>query len=194
MDLQRIDTYALIDAPRNAKLDPLLAIFGRWRNDHEHPAKWVDLADYAHMSRGAGVVMVGKQGIFGVTRFDPGLGLFYSGRAEYEGTIEQRVIESFRRHLSLATALLNEPEYPEELKKLTGVWDLTINDRLNFPNNGETDQQLRPAIEAALDKLFGSGAYELTRNSDPQRRYGFTLRANTSNLDQLLKTAEKSNS
>lgn len=191
MDLQRIDTYALIDAPRDAKLDSLLAIFGRWRTDAEHPAKWVDLADYAHMSRGAGIVIVGKQGIFGVTRFDPGLGLFYSGRSEYEGSCEQRVIESFRRHLSLATALLREPDYPDELKKLSGVWDITINDRLNFPNTGETDQQLRPVIQAALDKLLGSGSYELTRNSDPQRRYGFALQTKTSNLDQLLETAEK---
>jgi hypothetical protein len=191
MDLQRIDTYALIDAPRNAKLDSLLAIFGRWRNDAGHPAKWVDLADYAHMSRGAGLVIVGKQGIFGVTRFDPGLGLFYSGRSEYEGSCERRIVESFRRHLSLATALHREPEYPAELKKLTGVWNLTINDRLNFPNNEETDQQLRPAIQTALDRLLGPGSYELTPTTDPQRRYGFTLKTKTTNLDQLLETAEK---
>ena len=191
MDLQRIDLKALLDAPRDVKLDSLLGIFARWRNDKEHPARWVDLADYAHMSRGAGVVIVGKQGIFGVTRFDPGLGLFYSGRSEYEGSCEQRVVESFRRHLSLATALFREPDYPDELKGLTGRWDLTINDRLSFPNNEETDHLLRPPIQSALDGLFGPGAYELSPHDDEQRRYGFTLHTQATDLTQLLQTAEK---
>jgi hypothetical protein len=191
MDLQRLDIYALIDAPRNAKLDSLLAIFGRWRGDAAHPAKWIDLADYAHMSRGSGVVLVGKQGIFGVTRFDPGLGLLYSGRAEYEGSLEQRVVESFRRHLSLTAALLREPDYPAELKNLTGAWDLTVNDRLNFPNNEQTDRLLRPPIQAALDKLFGVGAYELAPHSDAQQRYGVALHTGATDLNRLLEAAEK---
>lgn len=191
MDLQRIDLKAQLDAPRDVKLDPLLGIFGRWRNDKDHPARWVDLADYAHMSRGAGVVLIGKQGMFGVTRFDPGLGLLYSGRSEYDGSCEKRFIESFRRHLALATVLLREPDYPAELKTLTGSWELSLNDRLNFPNNEETDRLLRPPIQAALDKLFGPGSYETTTESDRQRRYGFTLQAKTIDLNRLLDTAQK---
>jgi hypothetical protein len=190
MDLQRIDLKALLDAPRSVSLDSLLAIFGRWRNDKGHPAKWVDLADYAHMSRGAGVVIVGKQGIFGVTRFDPGLGLYYSGRGEYEGSSAERVLETFRRHLSLTAALVGEPEYPAALKTLAGSWELAINDRLDFPNNGETDRLLRPSIEAALDKLFGPGGYEMVQDGDHQRRYGFSIQANSTDLSQLLHTAE----
>jgi hypothetical protein len=191
MDLQRIDLKALLDAPRDVKLDSLLGIFARWRNDKEHPARWVDLADYAHMSRGAGVVIVGKQGMFGVTRFDPGLGLFYSGRAEYEGSFEKRVLESFRRHLALATALHREPDYPAELKTLTASWELSVNDRLNFPNTEETDRLLRPAVEAALDKLFGPGSYEITADNDRQRRYGFAVRANNADLSRLFDAAQK---
>ena len=190
MDLQRIDLKALVDAPRDVNLNALLAIFSRWRNDKEHPARWVDLADYAHMSRGAGIMIVGKQGIFGITRFEPALGLFYSGRADYEGPIEQRLIESFRRHLALTEALLQEPDYPAGLKTLTGSWELTINDRLEFPNNDETDELLGPGIRAALDKLFGAGSYEITRENDPQKRYGFALRSGQSDPAQLLAAAQ----
>jgi hypothetical protein len=191
MDLQRIDLKALLNAPREAKLDSLLAIFGRWRTDRDHPARWVDLADYAHMSRGAGVVLIGKQGMFGVTRFDPGLCLLYSGRGEYEGSCEKRFLETFRRHLALSTALFREAEYPAELKTLTGSWEISINDRLDFPNNEATDRLLRPPIQAALDKLFGPGSYEITAESDRQRRYGFALQANTTDLNRLLDAAQK---
>ena len=191
MDLQRIDLKALLDAPRDVKLDPLLGIFGRWRSDKNHPARWVDLADYAHMSRGAGVVLIGKQGMFGVTRFDPGLGLLYSGRAEYEGSCEKRIIESFRRHLALATALFREPDYPAELKALTGSWEFSINDRLDFPNNDATDRLLRSPIQAALDKLFGPGSYQITAENDRQRRYGFALHAKNPDLSRLLDAAQR---
>jgi hypothetical protein len=190
MDLQRIDLTACLDAPRGANLDSLLAIFGRWRNDKDHPAKWIDLADYAHMSHGAGVIIVGKQGIFVVTRFDPGLGLFYSGRSGYEGPNETRVIESFRRHLALTTALFGEPDYPAALKTLTGSWELAINDRLDFPNSDETDGLLRPPIQAALDRLFGAGSYEMVSGGDRQRRYGVSIRASSADLSRLLHTAE----
>jgi hypothetical protein len=191
MDLQRIDLKALVDAPRDVDLDPLLGIFGRWRNDKDHAARWVDLADYAHMSRGAGIVLIGKQGIFGMTRFDPGLGLLYSGRGEYEGSCEKRVLESFRRHLALTTALLREPDYPAELKTLTGAWELSVNDRLDFPNNEETDRVLRPSIEAALDKLFGPASYRIHPEDDRQRRYGFALQANNADVNLLLDAAQK---
>ena len=190
MDLQRIDLKALVDAPRDANLDALLGIFGRWRNDKDDPARWIDLADYAHMSRGAGILLVGKQGMFGMTRFDPALGLLYSGRAGYEGSCERRVLESFRRHLALTTALLGEPDYPAELKTLSGTWELSVNDRLDFPNNEETDRALRPCIEAALDKLFGRGSYQMIPENDRQRRYGFALHANSADLNQLLDAAQ----
>ena len=192
MDLQRIDLKAMLDAPRGVELDSLLAIFGRWRNDKAHPAQWVDLADYAHMNSGAGVVLVGKQGLFGVTRFDPGLALFYSGRRGYEGSGEQRILESFRRHLALSTALFREPEYPAALKKLTGSWELAVNDRLAFPNNEETDRILRPAVHSALDTLFGSGRYELSAEPDRQKRYGFLVRVSGDvDLNRLHEAAEK---
>lgn len=189
-DLQRIDVKILADAPSELNLDPFLAIFGRWRHDADHPADWVDLADFAHMLRGPGVMIVGKQGNFSVNLHDPGLGLLYVGKKDYEGPNDGRILEAFRRHLTLATALVAEPEYPTAWKIQTGSWELSINDRLNFPNTAETDEILRPSIESAMDVLFGAGRYALTRDTDPQRRYGCSVRAEgAGDLDELLQKA-----
>jgi hypothetical protein len=192
MDLQRIDLKVLVDAPRDIRLDSLLAIFGRWRNDRGHSAQWVDLADYAHMSRGAGVLIIGKQGQFGITRSDPGLGLFYSGRQGYQGSPRQRIIETFRRHLDLSVALLEEPDYPAELSAAAGTWELAINDRLDYPNSRETDRLLKSDIEAALSALFGVGQYATHFESDPGRRYGLVIHAGRSaDLRALRETAAR---
>ena len=176
-DLQRLHVKLLADAPPDLRLDPFLAIFGRWRQDKAHPAEWIDLADYAHMAKGPGILLVGKQGNLSINREDPGLGLLYAGKAGFEGSEEARIIEAFRRCLELTLAILGEPEYPTDLKLEPGSWELFINDRLDFPNNEATDTALRPAIESALDVLFGPGGYTLTRDGDPQRRYAFSIRA-----------------
>lgn len=177
LDLQRIHVKMVADAPANLNLDPFLAIFGRWRHDSDHPAQWVDLADYAHMAKGPGIVLIGKQGDFSVNRDDPGLGLLYAGKKDFEGPLGKRIAEAFRRCLGLAESLLAEPEYPAALKVQTGVWEIFINDRLQFPNTSETDRLLREPIQSALDSLFGRDGYSLTRDMDPQRRYACSIRA-----------------
>lgn len=177
----------LADAPSSLSLDPFLAIFGQWRNDKIHPARWIDLADYAHMAKGPVILLAGHQGNYSLDRNDPGLGLLYAGKKDFEGSDEERILEAFRRCLGLTKALVGEAAYPADLKLHPGSWEIFVNDRLAFPNDEDTDARLRPAIEAALERLFGSGAYTAERDSDPQRRYGFSIRANRNRtVDGLL--------
>src|SRR5262249_37485037 len=64
LDLQKIAVKILSNAPATVSLDPFIAIFGRWRTETDHPAQWLDLADYAHMPRGPGIVLVGRNANF----------------------------------------------------------------------------------------------------------------------------------
>ncbi len=175
-DLQRINAKLMADAGANLNIDSILAIFGRWRQDRDHPSDWVDLADYAHMAKGQGILLVGKQGNFAVDLTDPGPGLLYCGKKDFEGPVVDRVLEAMRRCLALAVPLVAEPEYPADLKPQPGSWELTVNDRLDFPNTGETDKQLGPSIKSVLDSVFGSGNYTAEREPDPQRRYAYSVR------------------
>ena len=183
-DLQRIDVKVLAEAPAGLSLDPFLAIFSRWRKQQDE-SDWIDFADYAHMPNGAGIMLIGKQGSFSVNQDSPGIGLLYSGRKDFGGAFDQRVIEAFRRCLRLTKPLLAEPDYPKQLKLLPGSWEIFINDRLNFPNTDETDRRLRRPIESALNTLFGASNYSLERETDPQRRYAFSVRAQSSDMDTL---------
>ncbi len=176
IDLQRIHLKLLAEAPTDFSLDPFLAVFARLRQDTANPEVWVDLADYAHMPKGAGILLAGHRGNFSVDLGDPGPGFLYAGKSGHEGSIEQRVLETFRRCLAIVEPLLAEPEYPSALQPAWDSWELVINDRLEAPNTDETDAELRPRIEAALDQLFASGGYTAEREPDPGRRYGFSIR------------------
>ena len=176
MELQRINVKLFTDAGEKITLTPFLDIFARWREDAAHPSRWIDLADYAHVVKGPGVMMIGKQGNLGLDLADPGPGILYANKQDLEGTTEDRLMETFRRCLSLTAALSSEPEYPKDLSPRPGFWELSFNDRLETPNTDETDRQLRPAIEATIGRLFGADQ-TLIREADPKRRYGFVIHA-----------------
>lgn len=189
-DLQRIELKMLVDGPAQPDLDWLLAVFDRWRKQDDAPSEWVDLADYAHMPKGPGVMMAGKRENFGVNLIDPGPGVFFTGKKDYAGSTADRFVEAFRRCLTLAGTLLAEPEYPAALPPKTGDWLVVVNDRLDFPNNAEVDAEIRPGLEAALGRIFGEGAFTLTRDEDPSHRLGYRLRAASApSIDELAARA-----
>ncbi len=170
--LQRIDVKLLLDAPVDPDLDPFLVIFDRWRKQSGHPSDWVDLADYAHMPSGPGILLAGKRDSFSVNLNPPGPGLLTSVRAGLEGSMEDRFREAFRRARELNSALLAEPEFPSALRVSEGAWEVFVNDRLRFPNTVESDRVIRPALAAAL----GVSADSLSRHPRRDARLGYSIR------------------
>ena len=177
-ELERIDLKVFVDAPTDADLDPILTVFDRWRQEDGAASDWIDLADYAHMKRGPGVMMAGKREHFAIDTNDPGIGILCSVRAGLSGSNEERFAEAFQRHLALAKRLIGEPEWPAEFSVRSGEWEVSINDRLGFPNTDENAADLGPPLEAAAQGVLGN--LSVSRDPDPQRRLHWTLTAETS--------------
>jgi hypothetical protein len=177
-DLQRIDWKVQVEAPEKYSVDPLLTVFDRWRQETDAPEDWVDLADYAHMARGPRVMMAGKRDHFSLDTNVPGPGLLVQTRKGLSGSIEERFIEAMKRHLTLSVRLIGEEEWPSNLEPQGDKWSVAINDRLGFPNDDATEGELKSGLTGALDRIFGKDGYTLTRDEDPQRRYGYRIQAN----------------
>ena len=170
--LQRIDVKLLLDAPPDPDLDPFLVIFHRWCQRRDHPADWVDLADYAHLPSGPGVLIAGKRDTFSLNLNPPGPGLLTSVRRGLEGSAEDRFREAFRRARELNSEVLSEPEFPSDFRVREGAWEVFLNDRLRFPNSDESDRIVRPGLAAALRIAPES----LVRHSIPHGRLGYSVR------------------
>ena len=187
MNVQKVTLKLFTDEPSTLDLTPFLSIFARWRLDKSHSAQWIDLADYAHIAKGPGVILVGNQGNLVVDFAEPGAGILWTNKKELDGKIEDRILQVIKRTLTFASLLTSEPEYPTAFKPKPGFWELSFNDRLEAPNNDGIDATLRPHIESAFNFLFGEGKYVLTRQGDPGRRYGFIIHSETvHSLDSLL--------
>ncbi len=172
-DLQRIDVKLLLDTPANPNLDPFLTIFDHWRSVEDHPCDWVDLADYAHMVKGPGIVIAGKRDRYSINLNDPGPGLMTSTQSGLSGDLRNRFSEALERAQGLNEALISEPEFPSEFKLRNGSWEVFVNDRLGYPNDDATDALARPAVAAA----FAVDPSELLRHTDPLGRLGYSLRS-----------------
>lgn len=172
LNLQRIDVKLLLDGPPDPDLDQFLVIFDRWRKADDHPADWVDLADYAHMPGGPGILIAGKRDTFSVNLNPPGPGLLTSVRGGLEGALEDRFREALRRAREFNAAVMAEPEFPAEFSVREGAWEIYVNDRLGFPNTDPTDRLVRPAVAAAL----GVALESLTRDPDSRNRLGYSAR------------------
>ena len=186
-NLQRIQIKILADAPPGLNLAPFLEIFGRWRHEKDDPALWVDLADYAHMSRGPGVVLIGHRISIGFDTDAPQPGIVFAARKGMSGSNGEKISAAFRWCLELAKRLTAEKEFPANVRLRTGEVELRFTDRLATPNTASTDAELRPVVTHALDALFGPGAYTLSPEQDPAECYGFRVWASKpKTLDSLL--------
>lgn len=179
MELQKINVKLFVDAPSVVPLEPFLDIFARWRDNESDPSGWIDLADYAHVAKGPGVMLIGQRGSLATDLGDPGPGLLYANKQGLEGPLEDRVGETFRRALVLLTQLTREPDYPRELVPRPGFWEISFNDRLSAPNTDTTDRIAQPAVQAVCERMFRGRPFVLVRQADPLRRYGFTLHCDT---------------
>ncbi len=177
MNLQHIQIKIFASAPASLNLDPFLAIFARWRKEKDHPAQWVDLADYAHMLRGPGVVLVGQLCNFSFDLAPPQPGILYYARKGLSGSPQERISSAFRSCFELSKRLVAEKEYPPSAPLQTDRIAIRFSDRLDIPNTTSTDKELRPPVVEVLNALFGPQGYELSPQSDPAECYGFFVKA-----------------
>lgn len=185
-NLQRIQIKIAADAPVGLRLDPFLEIFARWRKE-THPAEWVDLADYAHLPRGPGIVLAGQRCNVAFDLTDPGPGILYTAKKGLTGSYAERLGAAMEWCLEFSKRLTAEPEFPKDVRLRTDSLELRFNDRLETPNTAATDAELRPAVVEVLNALYGPGGYDLRRASEPGNCYGFTVRGKKAeSLDTLL--------
>jgi len=191
-DLQRIQIKIAADAPLGLRLEPFIEIFGRWRKE-THAADWVDLADYAHLPRGPGIVLVGQRCNVAFDLADPGPGILYAAKKGLSGSHAERLGAAMQWCLGFSKRLIAEPEFPKDVRLRTDSLELRFNDRLETPNTPATDAELRPAVEQVLNKLYGPGAYALRPLGNEAGIYGFTVRARkVEPLDVLIaRTSER---
>lgn len=168
-DLQRIQVKVLFERTEGFSPVPFIAIFDTWRL--QDATSWIDFADYGHLPDGPLVSLIGFERHVTIDVSDGVAGLLLSWRRGLAGSHEERFARVVREAFAIAARLLGNPRCPPGLARSMPVLEVGVNDRLDFPDDEDTEARLGAPLRAALDGVLGAGGYSLERLKGSTRRY-----------------------
>jgi hypothetical protein len=184
----------LTDATR-VDLEELIPVFHRWiREDVLEDELPIDVAAYAHVPKGPGVVLVCDHAHYCFDERAGRPGLRYRGRRVARGAGAEAVTRAVRSLLRASALLEKEPALGGRYRFATDRLELGISDRLRAPSQEQTLAAVRPRIEAALERLYGAVPKSMSLASGPREPFLVTIDTGASPsvealLDQLTAAA-----
>lgn len=139
-----------------------IPVFHQWIRDGVCPEMLIDVADYAHVSAGPGVLLIGHEANYSLDERENRLGLLYNRKAALDGTFQSRLAAAHHAALAACDRLEQEPAFRGKLRFDRNRIEVFVNDRLLAPNNDETWHALRPELE----KYFSG--FTIARRGEPR--------------------------
>lgn len=147
--LVRIGAKLYADDPAVIDLPAFVPIFHSWIQRRILDGVPIDVADYAHVPDGPGVMLIGHEADRSIDLGEGRPGVLYQRKREGEGSLEER----FAAAILAADGIADEIEADPAAGGVSFGRDeilLKVVDRRRAPNEDATLDELRPAIEAAL--------------------------------------------
>lgn len=161
-----------------SELEPYIGLFHRFIQEASLPGLLLDVADYAHVPDGPGILLVGHDVDYGIDLVEGRSGLLTTRkRNETLG-----VAELFRDTLARSLAAARAVEADSSLRFDTSEVQISFPDRGNAPNRAEVFEAVVKEIEALARAVFGDGArFDDVAGSEPRRM--LTLRVGGDGAD-----------
>lgn len=177
LDLQRFALKFFLRDPAAVRPEEVLRLFHRWIQEHRLEGTLIDVADYAHVPDGPGVVLIGFEADYYLDSAEGPAGLLYSRKRPLEGALPARLRTALRAALDACAKLEAEPEFEGSVRFRGDEALFIANDRLLAPNTEEAFAALRPPLEETFRALWG-GEVRLEREAgDPRRRLSVRARS-----------------
>jgi hypothetical protein len=161
--------------------EAFIPIFHAWIKDHRLPELLIDVANYGHVPKGPGVVLIGHACDYFIDDNGGRLGLLHNRKRGSAADGHQRLLDLFRRTVHAAALLENEPALAGAFRFAPNEFQLRINDRLAAPPSEATLVAVKPELEAVGRQVF-DGSFEVQRVGDGKTLFGVTLTSASSTL------------
>jgi hypothetical protein len=160
--VQHINLKIFVADTGAVDLADTVGVFHRWIQDSVCPEMLIDVADYAHVSAGPGVLLIGYEANYSLDNRENRLGLLYNRKAALEGTFQTRLAQAHQAALEACDRLEREAPFRGKLKFDRNAIEVFVNDRLLAPNTDETWK----ALEPELRRYFAG--YTIERHGEPR--------------------------
>lgn len=177
MDLQRFGFKFFVEESTAVQLAEFIPIFHRWIQTHVLEGLLIDVADYAHVQGGPGIMLIAHEGNYAVDLGHDRMGLLYYRKQAMDVPLAERLSSICRTTLRACRELEQAPELTGRVRFRGDELVFVANDRLLAPNTEETAAALRPALSALLARLYPGADCMVARQPDPRERFTLSIRA-----------------
>ncbi len=162
------------------ELSPFIGVFHRFIQQASVPGLLIDVADYAHVPDGPGVILIGHDVDYGIDRVGGRSGLLATRKRAGDLALP----ELFRDTLAMAvaTARAIEDDDDADLEFAGDEILVTFPDRLALPNTAEAGEAATKELEPVAREIFGDGARVTAEPPEDPRRM-LALRVETGGAD-----------
>jgi hypothetical protein len=171
VDVHKINVKLFAREPVQVEHAEFVPVFHSWIQIQSVPDHTlIDVADYAHVKDGPGIVLVSHEANFYADSVGGRLGFTYqrkhSGGDSFKDCLRQAIVAA----LESVVRLENDPRFSGRLTFRTDELLIQLNDRLNAPNTEETWKAAEPVIRQVLTELYGTDV-KLQRQPDPRELF-----------------------
>jgi hypothetical protein len=166
-EFQHINVKIFAREGSNVEWPHLIPVFHRWIREQSFPELLIDVADYAHVPEGPGVMVIGHEAHYSVDNRKNRLGLLYNRLAAFDGSNNDRLTQAYEGALAAARKLEQEPEVGGTLRFDERDVEFWVNDRLLAPNNAEITAEFQKEVAEFLQQRFGNSP-PLETSTDPR--------------------------
>lgn len=172
--MQHINLKLFAEPHSRIDLQDAIPVFHRWIQNRVCPEMLIDVADYKHVPSGPGVLLIGHEANYSLDLGGARLGILYARKALADGDAARRLRQAYAAAVAAAERLEHEPEFAGKLRFSRKEIQITLNDRLLFPNTAETWSAVAPDLTHFLDEVLGPARYAVERALDPRERFRVT--------------------
>jgi hypothetical protein len=169
MHASKLQLKLFADRGADLPVETFIPVFHRWIKHHVLPELVIDVANYAHVPDGPGVVLIGDANDYFLDLSLGGkLGLLGS-RKRHAPAPADRLADLFRRTAHAALLLEREPALEGKLSFRTDEWLLRINDRLAAPSTPAGFAPVSQALQAFAAGAFPGASIDVSRTGEPRQ-------------------------
>jgi hypothetical protein len=169
MQLQHLNVKLLVQNGGGVNLEPLIPVFHGWIEKQSGMDELlIDVADYAHVPAGPGIVLIGYEGNYSVDNAGNRLGVRYNRKAPVDGSDQDRLSQAARAALTACQRLETEPRLDGRFLFNGRDIEIFINDRLIAPNTPATREAFDADFQLFSRKLFRGKEYSISYGEDPR--------------------------
>jgi hypothetical protein len=167
-DLVRIGAKLYAENPERIDLGAYVPIFHGWIQARNLDGLPIDVADYAHVPDGPGILLIGHEADRAIDMGEGRPGALYQRKRDGAGALEERFAAAIAGADEVARRIESEPS-ADGVRFGRDEIQLRINDRFVVPNDEGGLEALRPALEGALAAVRPGKAATIERVAEDPR-------------------------